>query len=158
VITIKKYPNRRLYDTSKSQYINLENIKSLVKEQLPFKVIDSKTEQDLTKSILLQIICEQEAHDEEAILTQAVLQQFICLYGGDLQSFMRQYLDQSVRIFLEHRQAFQSALQEQSEPADRTGLMNPMFEQNQVLARKLSAGVSRDEAMELSTAEEASCK
>ena len=77
MITIKKYPNRRLYDTSKSQYINLEAIKALVMSSQDFQVVDSKTDENLTKSILLQIITEQEGNEGQSLLTQTVLKQLI---------------------------------------------------------------------------------
>jgi len=130
VIVIKKYPNRRLYDTSKSQYVNLETIKELVMQHDDFIVIDSKTENDLTKSILLQIISEQEASDQQAILTQTVLKQLIRFYGTDMQVFMRQYLEQSVSAFLERQDAFQGVMQEFMETTSPMNVFNQMMEKN----------------------------
>lgn len=110
MITIKKYPNRRLYDTSKSQYVNLDAIKELVMNHKEFEVVDSKTGENLTKSILLQIITEQESNDQQSVLTQTVLKQLIRFYDSNMQTFMRQYLEQSVAMFLERQDAIQSAM------------------------------------------------
>jgi polyhydroxyalkanoate synthesis repressor PhaR len=129
VITIKKYPNRRLYDTSKSQYINLESIKELVMLHQEFQVIDSKTGENLTKSILLQIISEQEGNDQQALLTQSVLKQLIRFYGSDLQIFMRQYLEQSVATFLERQDALQGVMKDFM-GASPLKVFNQFMEQN----------------------------
>lgn len=140
VIIIKKYPNRRLYDTSKSQYINLETIKELVMQHHEFKVVDSKTEDDLTKSILLQIITEQEAGDQQAILTQTVLKQLIRFYGSDMQVFMRQYLEQSISTFLERQDAFQGVMQEFMETASPLSVFNQMMEKNMAMWQTFAGG------------------
>jgi len=129
VVTIRKYPNRRLYDTSKSQYINLEAIKELVMLHQEFEVIDSKTGENLTKSILLQIISEQEGNEQQALLTQTVLKQLIRFYGSDLQVFMRQYLEQSIATFLDRQEAMQGVMQEFME-ASPLNVFNQMMEQN----------------------------
>lgn len=110
MITIKKYPNRRLYDTSQSQYVNIDGIRELVMQHKEFRVIDSKTEEDLTKSILLQIITEVESNENQALLTQTLLKQLIRFYGDDMQGFMRQYLEQSVATFLEQQDSVQGMM------------------------------------------------
>lgn len=130
VITIKKYPNRRLYDTSKSQYINLEAIKELVMSHKEFEVVDSKTDEKLTKSILLQIITEQEGNDQQAVLTETVLKQLIRFYGSDMQGFMRQYLEQSMSVFLERQDAMQTAMSDFMGSAPPLKFFNQMVEQN----------------------------
>lgn len=110
MITIKKYPNRRLYDTSKSQYVNLDAVKELVMNHKEFEVVDSKTGENLTKSILLQIITEQEGNDQQSVLTQTVLKQLIRFYDSNMQTFMRQYLEQSIAMFLERQDALQNTM------------------------------------------------
>lgn len=130
VITIKKYPNRRLYDTSKSQYVNLEAIKDLVMSHKEFEVVDSKTGENLTKSILLQIITEQESNDQQSLLTQTVLKQLIRFYGSDMQTFMRQYLEQSVSLFLERQDALQNAVSDLMGGSSPLVAFNKMMEQN----------------------------
>lgn len=140
MITIKKYPNRRLYDTSKSQYVNLETIKQLVMQHQEFKVVDSKTEDDLTKSILLQIISEQEANDSQSLLTQSVLKQLIRFYGSDMQVFLRQYLEQSISTFLERQDAFQGVMQEFMESTSPMGVFNQMMEKNMQMWQQFAGG------------------
>jgi polyhydroxyalkanoate synthesis repressor PhaR len=110
VVIIKKYPNRRLYDTENSQYVNLEYIKSLVMSHNDFKIIDSKTEDDLTKSILLQIISEQETNENQSVLTHQVLKQLIRFYDSDMQMFLRVYLEQSMANFLDQQDAMQTVM------------------------------------------------
>jgi polyhydroxyalkanoate synthesis repressor PhaR len=141
VVTIRKYPNRRLYDTSKSQYINLEAIKELVMLHQEFEVIDSKTGENLTKAILLQIISEQEGNDQQALLTETVLKQLIRFYGSDLQIFMRQYLEQSIATFLDRQDAMQGVMQEFME-ASPLNVFNQMMEQNLTMWGNFS-GASR---------------
>ncbi len=129
MITIKKYPNRRLYDTSQSQYINLEDIKQLVLEHHEFRVIDSKSEDDLTKHILLQIISEQENNDQESLLTKSVLKQLIRFYGSNMQPLIRPYLEQSIATFLERQDSMQSVMKNMVE-ASPVGMFSQVMEQN----------------------------
>jgi len=142
VIVIKKYPNRRLYDTSKSQYVNLETIRELVMQHKDFKVIDSKTEDDLTKSILLQIISDQEASDQQAILTQTVLKQLIRFYGSDKQLFMRQYLEQSIAIFLERQETFHGVVQDFMDSSSPMNIFKEVVEKNMSLWQSFATGAA----------------
>ncbi len=129
MIIIKKYPNRRLYDTSQSQYINLEYIKTLVMQHQEFQIIDSKSEDDLTKSILLQIISEQETNDQQSVLTNQVLKQLIRFYDSDMQVFLRMYLEQSMANFLEQQDAMQNVMRNILDSSPM-GIFGQMFEQN----------------------------
>jgi polyhydroxyalkanoate synthesis repressor PhaR len=95
---IKKYPNRRLYDTVESRYITLADVRRLVTEGITFVVIDKKTQEDITRSILLQVISEQE-HAGEPLMSQDFLSQVIRSYGSAMQSVMGSYLEQSLRMF-----------------------------------------------------------
>ena len=95
---IKKYPNRRLYDTVESRYITLADIRRLVIERVEFIVIDKKSQTDITRSILLQVIAEQE-HGNQPIMSREFLSQVIRSYGTPLQSGMAGALEQSVRQF-----------------------------------------------------------
>lgn len=139
MIIIKKYPNRRLYDTSKSQYINLEAIKLLVMSGQEFQVVDSKTDENLTKSILLQIITEQEGNEGQALLTQTVLKQLIRFYGSDLQGFMSQYLEQSVATFLDRQDAMQSVMHDILDKASPLTVFNQLMEQNMNVWRSFAS-------------------
>ena len=95
---IKKYPNRRLYDTVESRYITLADVRRLVVERCDFVVVDKKNNVDITRSILLQVIAEQE-HLAEPILSQDFMVNVIRSYGGSMQSLVSGYLDQSLRVF-----------------------------------------------------------
>ena len=108
---IKKYPNRRLYDTEISKYITLEDVKNLVLAGTTFMVKDVKTDEDLTRSILLQIIAEQE-HNGEPLLSTKSLTHLIRFYGNAYQSVFSDYLEQSLNIFTTQQKEFQNRINE----------------------------------------------
>ena len=119
---IKKYPNRRLYDTDTSTYITLAEVKQLVLEGEPFVVRDAKTNEDLTRSILLQIILEEEAGGAP-MFSEAALANIIRFYGHAMQGFMGTYLEKNVQAFTD----FQKQLADQSKnitPEAWTQFMN----------------------------------
>jgi len=95
---IKKYPNRRLYDTVESRYITLADIRRLVMDKVDFVVIDKKSQSDITRSILLQVIAEQE-HDGEPLMSRDFLSQVIRSYGVTTRGLVGPYLEQSLRQF-----------------------------------------------------------
>lgn len=97
---IKKYPNRRLYDTKTSAYITLADVKSLVLQMEPFEVVDAKTGENLTRSILLQIILEEEAGGAP-MFTADVLSQMIRFYGNAMQGMLGKYLENNITAFTE---------------------------------------------------------
>jgi polyhydroxyalkanoate synthesis repressor PhaR len=101
--TIKKYPNRRLYDTEESRYITLADVRRLVLEKVDFVVIDKKSGNDITRNILLQVISEQEQHGEP-IMSRDFLSHVIRSYGGAMQGFVGSYLEQSIKLFLSQQQ------------------------------------------------------
>lgn len=107
---IKKYPNRRLYDTATSSYITLAEVKQLVMDRTPFVVREAKSNDDLTRAILLQIILEEEAGGAP-MFTEPVLANIIRFYGHAMQGFMGSYLEKNVQAFTE----MQAKLAEQSE-------------------------------------------
>lgn len=100
---IKKYPNRRLYDTEDSRYITLADVRDLVLNKTEFVVIDKKSGDDITRPILLQVISEQEQHGE-AIMSEDFLSQVIRSYGKVVPSFMEHYLEQSMNLFITQQQ------------------------------------------------------
>ncbi len=106
---IKKYPNRRLYDTQTSSYITLADVKELVLKHEEFQVIDAKSNEDLTRPILLQIILEEESTGAP-MFSHDVLTQFIRFYGNAMQGIMGNYLERNVEAFLE----IQKSIQDQS--------------------------------------------
>jgi len=121
LITVKKYANRRLYDTSKSSYVTLEDLAEMVREGLDFKVIDAKTEKDLTQSVLTQIIVEQESkEDTPNLLPQNFLKEIIKFYGGNMEAFVPTYLEQAMQNFVQS----QEQMREQMEQS--FGTMMPM--------------------------------
>lgn len=95
---IKKYPNRRLYDTVESRYITLHDIRHLVVERIEFVVIDKKSQQDITRAILLQVIAEQEL-TPETVMSRDFLAQIIRSYGSNMQGVVGSYLEQSLKLF-----------------------------------------------------------
>jgi polyhydroxyalkanoate synthesis repressor PhaR len=106
---IKKYPNRRLYDTKTSAYITLGDVKELVLKYEVFQVVDAKTNEDLTRSILLQIILEEESGGMP-MFSSELLSGFIRFYGSTMQGMLGKYLENNMRTFVD----FQGRLQEQS--------------------------------------------
>ena len=126
---IKKYPNRRLYDTSKRTYITLDDVKALVLGLERFVVVDSKTEADLTRSILLQIIMEQEGDDGESVMTNEVLMSLIRFYGQPLRGEMSKYLESSVKVFLEQQDTITDQMQKLAD-INPVNMMTKMAEQN----------------------------
>ncbi len=98
---IKKYPNRRLYDTSSSSYVAMADIKQLVMNNTPFRVVDAKSGDDLTRSTMLQIILEHES-EGSPILTEQVLANIIRFYGHSMQGFMGSYLEKNVQTFMDN--------------------------------------------------------
>jgi polyhydroxyalkanoate synthesis repressor PhaR len=117
---IKKYPNRRLYDTQTSTYITLADVKQLVLDQEEFQVIDAKSGDDLTRQILLQIILEEE-QGGVPMFTSPVLTQIIRFYGNAMQGIMGSYLERNVQAFIE----IQNKLQEQSRAFYDTNKIGP---------------------------------
>jgi polyhydroxyalkanoate synthesis repressor PhaR len=115
---IKKYPNRRLYDAGISAYVTLDDIRKLVREGVQFRVVDARTEEDITRSILLQVILEQEEQGRP-IFSREILEQFIRTHGDAMQGFMTSYLEQSMAVFLKQ----QKLMEEQMSSLIATGPM-----------------------------------
>jgi polyhydroxyalkanoate synthesis repressor PhaR len=108
---IKKYPNRRLYDTALSKYITLDDVRRLVLEGAEFKVIDANTEDDLTRGILLQVIMEQE-HDGTPIFSTPILTQLIRFYGDAVQGLATEFLQRSLAMFASQRELYERQMRE----------------------------------------------
>jgi len=107
--TIRKYANRRLYDTTESRYITLEDLRRLVTNGESFEVVDARDGADITRSILLQIIVEQEEKGQPLLSTH-LLEQLIRYYGDNLQAFVGAYLDKSMDFFDDQQQVLQSQM------------------------------------------------
>jgi polyhydroxyalkanoate synthesis repressor PhaR len=123
---IKKYPNRRLYDTKTSSYITLADVKQMVLKQEEFQVVDAKSGDDLTRAILLQIILDEESGGMP-LFSSDLLSQLIRSYGNAMQGMMGTYLERNIRGF----QEIQKALQEQSQKmyGDNSRVSNDLWAQ-----------------------------
>ncbi|QIK81866.1 polyhydroxyalkanoate synthesis repressor PhaR [Lysobacter sp. HDW10] len=125
---IKKYPNRRLYDTEISSYITVEDVRQLILDGLDFEVRDAKTGDDLTRQVLLQIIAEHE-QSGEPVLTTPMLSQIIRLYGDSMQGFMGNYLERSMQLFMDQQAQFRQQFGGMLGPSPWT-MMNQLAERN----------------------------
>ncbi len=107
---IKKYPNRRLYDTVESQYITLQQIRDLVLAEVPFIVIDQKSEEDITRSILLQIILEQES-ETNPLFSNDNLERFIRYYNTGAHKGFSDFIGQGLNFFQQQQSEFRKAME-----------------------------------------------
>lgn len=134
---IKKYPNRRLYDTQISSYITLNDIKELVMSYSDFKVVDAKTNEDLTRCTLMQIIAEEETNGHP-IMTAEILKEFVRFYGDSMQAMMSRFLEHSIKMFMERRAGLKSPLNTIL-GANPVSMMQTIAEQNLDSWKKSSA-------------------
>jgi polyhydroxyalkanoate synthesis repressor PhaR len=109
-VIVKKYANRRLYNTETSSYITLDHLAAMTREGRDFKVIDAKTEEDITHNILTQIIMEEENRGQ-TMLPVSFLRQLISLYGDSMQAMVPQYLEASMEAFRRNQAQFRSAME-----------------------------------------------
>lgn len=131
---ITKYPNRRLYDTSTSCYVSLSDVKRLVMDHTPFWVRDAKTGVDLTRSILLQIILEEET-DGTPLMTEPMLANLIRFYGHAMQTFMGTYLEKNVQTFMDFQSQLAGATKDLTQLPTMHGVVSRYMDQStQVLA------------------------
>ncbi len=128
---IKKYPNRRLYDTKISSYITIEDVRQLIVDGEEFEVIDARSNEDLTRQVLLQIITEHE-QDGEPMLSTQLLTQIIRFYGDSLQGYMGSYLEQSMQAFLDQQQQFRKQMGNLLGQSPWT-MMNQLTERNMTM-------------------------
>jgi polyhydroxyalkanoate synthesis repressor PhaR len=151
---IKKYPNRRLYDTEESRYITLSDIRRLVLDKVDFVVIDKKSQADITSSILLQVISEQE-QSGEPIMSRDFLSQIIRSYGGTMQGLVSSYLEQSMKLFLTQQQQVRDRVKSVV-GIDPVGIVADLTQKNyqrwravqEEIFRTLTGGRSEDEKRE----------
>ncbi len=125
---IKKYPNRRLYDTEESRYITLVDVRDLVVDGIDFVVIDKKSGADITRTILLQVISEQEANGE-AVMSRDFLSQIIRSYGNVMPDFMKSYLEQSMQLLMRQQKLLRSQMK-RVVGIDPVGVVADMTQQN----------------------------
>lgn len=110
-VTIKKYANRRLYNTRSSSYITLDDLAKMTRENVEFEVLDAKTGDDITHSILTQIIMDEESNGKQ-MLPVGFLRDLISMYGNSMQSMMPQYLEASMQSFRANQAKIQEAFRE----------------------------------------------
>ena len=137
---IKKYPNRRLYDTEISSYITIEDVRQLIVDGEEFEVRDARSGEDLTRQVLLQIIAEHE-QDGEPVLSTQLLSQIIRFYGDSMQGFMGSYLERSMQIFLDQQQQFRSQMGAMLGQTPWT-LMNQLTERNLQMWKEFQQNLS----------------
>lgn len=133
-IIIKKYANRRLYNTESSSYVTLDHLAVLVKENKDFVVIDAKTGDDITRSVLAQIIFDKESKDnaDDNMLPLSFLKQLISLYGDGIQQFVPTYLQSSLEAFM----ANQAKMREQFESQSPMKIFEDMTKQNMAMMQE----------------------
>ena len=128
-VTIKKYANRRLYDTESSTYVTLDRLAQLIREGRDFVVVDAKSGEDITHQVLTQIIVEEEARGGATMLPANFLRQLIGLYGNSMQTMVPQYLEQAMASFSKNQAAFKDAFGSNLF-ADLTKRQMALFEQS----------------------------
>jgi polyhydroxyalkanoate synthesis repressor PhaR len=109
--------------------VNLDFIKVLINDRVEFKIVDSKTDADLTKSVLLQIISESETNEQQSLLTDVLLKQLIRFYDSDMEVFVRQYLEQSIVQFIEQQDKVQGLMKNMVDNSP-IGMFSKIMEQN----------------------------
>ena len=110
IVIIKKYANRRLYNTESSSYITLEHLATMTREGRDFKVVDAKTDEDITHNVLTQIIMEEESRGE-TMMPVNFLRQLISMYGDSMQTMVPWYLEASMDSFRRNHDQFKSAVE-----------------------------------------------
>lgn len=137
---IKKYPNRRLYDTEISSYITLEDVRQLIVDGEGFVVRDARSGNDLTRQVLMQIIAEHEEHGQPIFSTE-LLTQVIRFRGDALQGAMSSFLERSLQFFLEQQQTLRGQLGSLVGQAAPWSLLNSLAERNMELWKSLTQGL-----------------
>ncbi|MBT3869233.1 MAG: polyhydroxyalkanoate synthesis repressor PhaR [Gammaproteobacteria bacterium] len=133
----KKYPNRRLYDIEESKYVTVEDIRKVILKGESITVVDSKTEKNLSRTVLMQIISEQEGDGHEPILTNRVLEQMVRFYGGAMQSIVGGYIEQSIMTFLEHQERYKKSVRDITS-SDPLAMMRGAMEKNMDFWNKMT--------------------
>ncbi len=131
---IKKYPNRRLYDTELSAYITLDDLKQYVIDFIPIKIIDNNTEEDVTRACLIQVILELETG--VPLFSQETLEQMIRVHGNPMQTVVKNFLEKSLHVFIEQQKNFQN-LTEETPKEDYFASLTKLTAKNMALWQEL---------------------
>lgn len=134
---IKKYPNRRLYDTEISKYVTLNDVRQLIIDRKAVKVVDAKSKEDLTRSVLLQIILEQE-EDGDPIMSAEMLEQLIRFYGDPFQHNFANYLENSVKLIAEQRAKVKDKMEQAVDPFT---MMTSLANRNMEVFKEMQDGL-----------------
>ena len=135
-VTIKKYANRRLYDTGTSAYVTLDDLAHMVKDGQDFQVFDAKTSEDITRSVLTQIIFEQESKGSHALLPVTFLRQLIRFYGDSMQALVPSYLEFTFDKFANEQQKFRQQFTDALGGSPIAGQTRHVFENLEEQTRK----------------------
>lgn len=125
----KKYPNRRLYDIEASSYVTVEDLRAVIADGESISVVDSKTDKDLTRTVLMQIISEQEGEGHQPILTNRVLEHLIRFYGDSMNNLVSRYIEQSIMSFIEQQEINRNRLKSLA-AAEPVAMIKKALEQN----------------------------
>lgn len=109
---LKKYPNRRLYDMTQSKYVTVDDVRKLIVKGESIEVIDSKNENDLTRSVLLQILAEQEQKGHGTVLTNRTIEQLIRFYGDSLGRVVSRYIEEAMSAFIEQQDLYRNRMRQ----------------------------------------------
>ena len=129
-VVIKKYANRRLYNTASSSYVTLEHLSDMVKQGVDFVVYDAKTNEDITRTVLTQIIFEEESREGQNLLPIQFLRQLIGFYGNSMQAFLPSYLELSLATFAEQQERLRSQFANVSHGKGLGGAYEDQIRQN----------------------------
>ena len=135
-VVIKKYANRRLYNTATSAYVTLDHLSQMVKEKTDFVVYDAKTGEDITRSVLTQIIVEEESKGGQTLLPIPFLRQLISFYGDQMQWLVPRYLEQAMAAFSGQQEQMRKSLQNAFGGLFPFGGLEEMSKQNMALFEK----------------------
>ena len=124
---LKKYPNRRLYNTTESRYVTVEDVRKLIVAGESIHVVDGRDGEDITRSVLLQILAEQESEGHESVLTNRVIENLIRFYGDRMGGVVGRYIEQSIVAFLDHQDQWRTHLRQLNE-MNPLNLMRQAFE------------------------------
>jgi len=144
--SLKKYPNRRLYDTTASKYVTIKDVAALIGKGESIEVEDSTDGSDITRSILMQILAEQEAAGHEPILTNRAIEMIIRLYSVRMGGVLSRYLEQSLLTFFENQDRFRSRIRELNDMKP-VAMMRNMLESTWGIGpnRRRSKGATNDD-------------
>ena len=134
---IKKYPNRRLYDTEESKYVTLYDLRELVISQKEFAVIDQKSEEDITRSVLLQIILEQEEKEGDPLFSAELLHKLIGIYGNPNQQLAGNFLNKTIEMFCEQQKILNAQMEEAITSNPMSALITKMTKTNMEIWKEM---------------------